>query len=255
MLKRLLCPTLPTPEQPAALPESEARHAVQVLRLRDGDAVQAIDGRGGSARARLRVGAGKGVTLEFDATLPPETARASGEVVLELAVLKGEAMEWAVEKAVELGARQLVPVLSAHTVVQLDRKGPEAFRDRWQKIADQALKQCGRLERMEVALPTPLPELLMQPAARVWCDDAGRDQAPPLLDWLSQAPERLHVLVGPEGGWSAVERELLARSGQAVSLGPAVLRAETAALLAVGLAVAQFQLRGNLDKSRQKKES
>ena len=54
-------------------------------------------------------------------------------------------MEWVVEKAVELGVTTLVPILAAHTVVQMDRKGPEAFRERRQKIADQALKQCGRL--------------------------------------------------------------------------------------------------------------
>jgi 16S rRNA (uracil1498-N3)-methyltransferase len=164
-------------------------------------------------------------------------------------------MEWVVEKAVELGVTRLVPVLTAHTVVQMDRKGPEAFRERWQKIADQALKQCGRLESLEVELPIELERLLTTPleGMRLWCDEQARDSAgiPSLLGWLkstvmdSSRSMNLHILIGPEGGWSQNERELFHREGSArlaaVGLGPLVLRAETAAIAALSLAASTFR--------------
>ena len=150
-------------------------------------------------------------------------------------------------------------VLTAHTIVQMDRKGPEAFRERWQKIADQALKQCGRLERLEVRAPVSLETLIAAPVGRegqrIWCDEAGREEAPPLLQWLEGSRSRqfapLHLLIGPEGGWSALERELLSREMAqeersrlvTTSLGPLILRAETAAIFAMSLLSADFRIR------------
>lgn len=259
-MKRLLCPSLPTPQHPVQLPPTEADHALKVLRLRDGDEVVAMDGRGHAAQARIRVTGGGGAKLEFVA----EAAGASGPggaqqgwsapapVVLELSILKGDAMEWAVEKAVELGASELVPLVTAHTVVQIKQKGPEAFQSRWQKIADQALKQCGRLERLEVRLPVGLEDHLAATSAdgrrkvRLWCDETERQRAPELVNWLKSAPtelSELRLLIGPEGGWSAGERDLLAREPGMVrvGLGPWVLRAETAALFTLSLACAHFR--------------
>jgi 16S rRNA (uracil1498-N3)-methyltransferase len=257
-MRRLLCPRIPAPGCPVLLTEDEARHAVRVLRLREGDLTEAIDGRGGAAVARVRLGAERSVTLEFESGLE-RTRTAAPELVLELAVLKGEAMEWAVEKAVELGITRLQPVLTAHGVVQIDRKGPEAFRDRWQRIADQALKQCGRLESMPIGLPVPLEQLLQEEASRLWCDERDRDRLPSLAEALGQAQTPLHLLIGPEGGWSETERSLLSAgtsSARPVSLGPRVLRAETAAIYVASVAGAWLEQRdAKLDKSRQKKES
>jgi 16S rRNA (uracil1498-N3)-methyltransferase len=249
-MKRVLCSGLPRPGHPAELSPTEAHHAVKVLRLRNGDRVEAIDGQGGVALATLEL-RGERVRLEHagEARATAASAEQVAPLTLELAVLKGDAMEWAIEKAVELGVRRLVPVLTAHTVVQVGGKGPEAFRERWQRIADQALKQCGRLERLEVEPPIALEEMLARPLAageaRACADEAARDGgAPPLSDWLSASPATaLRFLIGPEGGWSVSERELLERSTERVSLGPNVLRAETAALFAASLAVARLRAR------------
>ena len=122
----------------------------------------------------------------------------------------------------------------------MKNKGPEAFRERWQKIADQALKQCGRLDRIEVRAPVDLDEWLShhpssENTPRLWCDEAARTTVKPtqLAAWLASDALRqaqgLRILIGPEGGWSEGERHELERSGIKISLGPWVLRGETAA--------------------------
>lgn len=263
-MRRILCPQLPKPNRPVTLPETEANHAVRVLRLKDGDTVEAIDGQGHSAPAILRTHGGP-ARLEVAGTaspawIPPRS-EAQGAVVplvLEMAILKGDAMEWVVEKAVELGARALVPTVTAHTIVQVKSKGPEAFRDRWQKIADQALKQCGRLERLEVELPAKLEDLVARHpgATRYWCDEAAGADAPDLFSDLLENPGRpeIRLLIGPEGGWSEAERGLLAPAARKVTLGPLVLRAETAAVHGISLIAAAHRaspaILGRLTKTR-----
>jgi 16S rRNA (uracil1498-N3)-methyltransferase len=270
-MKRVLAPTLPTRERPVFLPESEADHLTRVLRLRDGDVIEALDGHGHAALVTLRIKGG-GPRIEF-LEGAEESVKTSGvtlpgaaPVELEMAILKGDAMEWVVEKAVELGVRTLYPTVTAHTVVQIKNKGPEAFRDRWQKIADQALKQCGRLDKMEVALPLSLEELLStRPASaekpRLWFDEAGKDESSYLENWLSTQDmgkiSALRLLVGPEGGWSTQERDILLASSRVspiyrLGLGPWILRGETAALFSVSLTTARFRanrLDKHLDKS------
>jgi len=252
--KRLLCLTIPQPDRPTELPESEAEHATRVLRLRDGDHVEALDGHGRSAEVILRVRGGS-VRLEYAGEAGTSKIPIP-DFTLEMAILKGDAMEWVVEKSVELGVKTLIPVMTDHTVVQIKQKGPEVFQQRWQKIADQALKQCGRLDRLEIELPIDLEELLVRQASsektpRLWCDEADRDETPELLDWFIQKTipvstatsslQGARLLIGPEGGWSQQERELLSRSSPhliRLSLGPWVLRAETAAISSIGLITA-----------------
>jgi 16S rRNA (uracil1498-N3)-methyltransferase len=269
-MKRVLAPNLPTRERPVFLPESEADHLTRVLRLRDGDVIEALDGKGHAALVTLRVKGG-GPRIEFlegaeqSSKTAGVTLASATPVDLEMAILKGDAMEWVVEKAVELGVRTLYPTVTAHTVVQIKSKGPEAFRDRWQKIADQALKQCGRLDKMEVALPLSLEELLSsRPASteqpRLWFDEAGKDESLYLENWLgSQDWNRisaLRLLVGPEGGWSMQERDILTASSRVspihrLGLGPWILRGETAALFSVSLTTARFRAQASSQFSGQ----
>lgn len=259
-MKRVLCPQLPKPHRPVTLSEDEANHAVRVLRLRDGDSVEAIDGQGHSAPAILRVHGGPprlelATASESRAAHRTDAAGAVVPLILEMAVLKGDAMEWVVEKAVELGVRKLVPVLTAHTVVQIKSKGPEAFRERWQKIADQALKQCGRLERLLIETPVPLEQVIArEPSSarspRYWCDEAAGSASPELSQKLAGASEleQVRLLIGPEGGWSEEERGWLAGAAEKVQLGPLILRAETAALYGVSLVTASLRASNRLTK-------
>jgi 16S rRNA (uracil1498-N3)-methyltransferase len=258
-MKRVLCPQLPKPHRPVTLSEDEANHAVRVLRLRDGDSVEAIDGQGHSAPAILRTQGGV-IRLELAsgesrAAQRTDAPNAVVPLVLEMAVLKGDAMEWVVEKAVELGVRTLVPVLTAHTVVQIKHKGPEAFRERWQKIADQALKQCGRLERLKIETPAALEQIITRhPASarspRYWCDEAAGLATPELSQKLQSAGslDQVRLLIGPEGGWSEEERGWLAPAAEKVQLGPLILRAETAALYGVSLVTSALRASNRLTK-------
>ncbi|MEK6579701.1 MAG: RsmE family RNA methyltransferase [Bdellovibrionota bacterium] len=252
-MKRVLCSEMPRKGHPVLLVESEAQHLTRVLRLKDGDAVEAMDGKGHSARVILRTRGGP-PRVEFstqestEAQLKQEEEASVLPITLEMAMLKGEAMEWVIEKSVELGVDRLVPVLTAHTIIQFKNKGPEAFQERWQKISDQALKQCGRLRSMKVEAPIKLDELIMNSppgSLRLWCDERSVSEGSHLSKWLRswKKPGPISLLVGPEGGWSDFEYEMITKSpGQTekVVLGPLVLRAETAAISGLTLVAGEF---------------
>ena len=294
MKKRLLCPAFPKPHTPVPLSDDEAHHAIHVLRLRDQDTIEILDGNGHRGLARLRTRGGP-VRVEWLAPDPKEggatlTLKDSPlPITLEMAVLKGDAMEWIVEKAVELGIGKLVPVLTAHTVVQIKNKGPAFYQERWQKIADQALKQCGRASRLTVLPPISLESLIMGGTGgtegsigrgaetahkkeysfmRLWCDEKSSESSEEpssyLLDWLrSRFPllfSEVKILIGPEGGWSMSERQLLlqeshSRPLQRIDLGPLVLRAETAALFAASLISAHLRCNQPVDAESLAKNS
>ena len=247
-MKRVLVDKLPTPGGPVALSDDEAHHLVQVLRVRNGELIEALDGKGARMSVEIEFLGKARSQIVARGEIDRDPRLAALPVILEMAVLKGDAMEWTVEKAVELGVKTFIPVLSAHTVVQVDRKGPEYYQERWQKIADQALKQCGRLERMTVRAPTELAILVTEKRAlRIWADEASRADSPHVYETLAKVPatERIQgvaILIGPEGGWSEAERELLGRSGcRSTSLGPWIYRAETAALFATSLVAASMR--------------
>lgn len=241
---RVLVDALPTPQKPALLDEAEAGHLTRVLRLSNGDAIECLDGKGGWAAATLEIRGKREALARFERTLEPGARAQKLPLALELAVLKGEAMEWAIEKATELGVSELFPVLTDYSVVQLGGKPPESFQERWQKITDQALKQCGRVHRMQVHPPRKLTEhIASRPlpagAVRFWCDEGENLPAGASLHarLTATSAQELQILIGPEGGFSPAEREWLARESQtlAVGLGPWVLRAESAALTACAL--------------------
>jgi 16S rRNA (uracil1498-N3)-methyltransferase len=248
----LLCNQLPRPGNSTLLSEQEAHHAIRVLRLKEGDIIDALDGAGHKASVILRAQKGK-VRIEYLQTQNNFSQSIRKElsplpIILEVAALKGEAMEWVIEKSVELGIKELIPLLTAHTVVQMNSKNPQEFQQRWQKIADQSLKQCGRLEQMRIHVPLSFQQFFALPqtplGTRLWCDESSFGQTTDLLSWLQKNPYKeshfLRILIGPEGGWSADEKAFL-KHQQRMNLGPLILRAETAALFAVSLASAFFR--------------
>ncbi len=250
-MRRVLCPELPRPGHPVVIPEQEAQHLLKVLRMRAGETVEAIDGKGGAVEATLDLRGKQLLARVEEGDLAPTPVRQAGKLevvplVLEMAVLKGDAMEWAIEKAVELGASEVHPFISANTVVQTGRKSPEDFQARWQKIADQSLKQCGRLESLRIQAPRSLEETLRpvpDGECRLWCDETSRGEAPGILERLggSLLPSRVRLLIGPEGGWNPKEIGLLQANSERVSLGPLVLRAETAAIQGTSLIAAVYR--------------
>lgn len=214
-------------EAEITLDPGEARHLTNVLRRRPGDAVVLADGAG-------RVGAGRIVKVSRSEVVVAVTgvetlARRERGIGLALGVLHTQAMDWAVQKAVEVGAERFVPL-----VCDRSQGGSARARGRvehWQRIADQALKQCRRPWRMPVTAPMDFDECVGGGLEPGWVAEAdGAD-----LDDVDLARGR-DLLVGPEGGWTLAEAAALAAAGwPQLTLGPHVLRAETAAVVGVAL--------------------
>jgi len=215
------------------LEAGEARHVSAALRLGVGDAVVLADGRGTTASAVLRTASRARVeaeVVEINVDAPP----VHGEVAIALGLLDGRAMDWAVQKCVEVGAGRLIPLLAERT--QASRREATGRSDHWRRIGLQALKQCRRSWVMEIDRVLRPAELVEQTRSEcgVLADRAGASAAA-----LRSAPSRV-LAVGPEGGFSAAEAGLFAASGwQRLSLGPHVLRAETAAVVGVAVLVAR----------------
>jgi len=227
----------------AALPAAAARH-VQVLRLQPGEHVVLFDGRGqdwpaeilsmGRSDVQVRVGAPVDVQRE----LPRP-------VHLAIGMPANERMDWLVEKACELGAASLQPLVCERSVLRLDGERAARRRARWQAVAVAAAEQCGRARVTDIAEPEACAAWLARrqaeptPAAAFVLSLAA--DARPLGEALrgdeATAARDLWLLSGPEGGLSLQEESAALAAGFArASLGPRVLRADTAPLAALVLA-------------------
>ena len=242
-MPRFHCATALHPATELLLPAGAARH-VQVLRLQPGDAITVFDGAGGEYAAVIeRMGRSEvAVRIGAHDRVEREAPRA---VHLAAGMPANERMDWLVEKATELGVASIQPLMSAHGVLRLAGERADKKRVHWEAIAIAACEQCGR-NRVPVIHPVVgFGDWIARPdddaAARrlvlslaagtrdiagIAAGDAGPD-AP-------GAPGAWRVLSGPEGGLSAAEEQQALRAGFApVTLGPRVLRAETAALAAL----------------------
>ena len=213
----------------------EVRHYLaDVLRLRAGAAVEVFDGRGGRYEGRLEEG------LETVALGPRDAVRGgSPELTLLFALAKGEKVDLVVQKATELGVSRFVPFAAARSIVRLEgAKGEERAR-RWRRIAEEAARQCGRADVPEISAPRTLAEALdaIAPATATFVFHPGGE---PLQVGRTGAAG-LAAVVGPEGGLTDAEVEACRRAGaRPASLGPRVLRAETAAIVAVTVLQVRF---------------
>jgi len=217
-------------ERITASPE-QAHYLHNVMRLGIGDEVLLFNGRDGEWRARIAETPRRGCLLDLLARERPQTVGADVELIV--ALVKRSALETIIEKAAELGAARVRLVFTER--VNAARTNVE----RLQAIAIEAAEQTGRLDVPAVEGPRPLAQLLeIWPADRalMFCDEAG--DAPPALEALATAkPGAWSILIGPEGGFSPAERAALRGHAAAtpVSLGPRVLRADTAAISALTL--------------------
>ena len=226
------------------LGEEDAHHASRVLRMKPGDAAEVfMHGKRFFAEIASMEGA---VTLRLLDELPSTEARL--RVTLYQGLPKAEKMELIVQKAVELGDAAVVPVSMSRCVVQLNQKDGAKKQERWQRIAREACKQSGRCLQMQVEAPISFKELVRRlpghEAAIVPWEDARGYSLPRLREELPHLTE-LAVVIGPEGGMSQEEvaqmRSALCRP---VTLGPRILRTETAGLAALS---ALFCLYGDMD--------
>jgi 16S rRNA (uracil1498-N3)-methyltransferase len=214
------------------LPEEESRHCAQVLRFQTGDQIEVIDGQGRRAQAHITHVRKQEVAIELGAI--EQLPRPNPALVLAAAVPKGKTMDWVIEKAVELGVARIVPLMTHHTVVKYDSSEAIKKAEKWQKQALEACKQCGQTWLPEVETPLSMSQFLATPrgGAKLIASLAdGAQPLRPIMEAMDQ-PESVTILIGPEGDFSEQETQgAIAAGYQPVTLGPLVLRCETAALL------------------------
>lgn len=212
------------------LDEGQSRYLAAVMRLEVGDEVAVFNGRDGEWTATLAAVAKRSVSLALQAQLRPQIT--GPDLDLVVALVKRARLETIIEKAAELGARRVRLVVTERT--QADHTNVA----RLQTIATEAAEQTGRLDVPEVVAPLKLDKMLRDwdDRALMFCDEAG--DARPVLDVLAEGPPGpWAVLIGPEGGFSPAERERLRGLAftRPTSLGPRILRADTAAISALTL--------------------
>ena len=228
----------------AFLCEEDARHATRVLRMREGEVCELFaDGKRFSGEI---ASIGEEVEVRITGEMPSTEAKL--RITLYQGLPKADKMELIVQKSVELGACAVVPVAMSRCVVQLDAKDGRKKQERWQKIAREACKQSGRCEMMQVSEPISFKQLLAklpqhQAAIVPWEDARGYS----LAKFHQVHPEitDLAIVIGPEGGMSEDEiARMKEASCQSVTLGPRILRTETAGLCAMS---ALFCLYGDME--------
>ena len=214
----------------AFLTGDNARHLAQVLRAKSG---QEFDISTGSDVRRGKVVSVGPDRVEFElGEVLREATRA--EITVAISVFKFDRMEWAIEKCTELGVARIVPVIAARTEKHLAQAAPKRT-ERWRKIAKQAAEQSRQGGVPEVLDPLKLSEILREQAGvRIVLSEVETSLG--LKDALPPDTSSLTLAFGPEGGWK--EDELAAFAGVgwvSVSLGPTILRAETAVIVAVAV--------------------
>jgi len=234
--RRLFVPADRLAGTTATLTGPEHHHLTIVLRARPGEAVTLFDGAGVEVDARITRIDSQRAELELGERRAGVVGAA---ITLLAAVPRGPRMDVLLQKAVEVGASRIVPVIAARSVAR-----PEpARRERWATIAREAARQCGRADLPVVEAPAELVSALRSPdlpARRLALFE--RDDGPGLQSALAGLPPApTALLVGPEGGWDPAEREAARAAGfLGVSLGARILRVETAAIVAVALTAAAY---------------
>ena len=218
---------------------SDAHHLGYTLRARTGERCVVVDAERQVASMEITGFTADTVTLRLVERLAADT-ESPIRLALAVCLLKSDKMDFVVQKAVELGAATVQPLESENCVARYDGKKAEARRERWQRIADEAAKQCGRTALLEVPPILPFGEWLTarpeRDGAAFFCYEAEEQKT--LGAWLAETEGgAFTAVVGPEGGFTPTEAEMAKRAGlSAVTLGSRILRAETAAVAALAIA-------------------
>lgn len=222
----------------AALPGDEAKHAAKVLRLRPGDSVCAMDGAGRRWDARIET-VDDGVTVRLLGELPSNEAPV--RVTLYQGIPKADKLDLLAQKLTELGVAALVPVRMARCVAKLDARDGMKRAERLRRISDEAAKQCRRGVPLKIEAPVDWRGAMARMKAHdlvliPWEDARGR-RVRDVYYHHAEAKD-IGIIIGPEGGMSGDEVDALrALDALTVTLGPRILRTETAAIAAGTLAM------------------
>ena len=237
----------------ARLSGAQAAHLARVLRAQKGMQFDIVAGdrvrRGSIVEiSDLIIEFALGEEIDADPALP---------VTLLLAIFKFDRLEWAIEKTTELGVERIIPVVARRTEKHLAQAAATRV-ERWRRVAREAAQQSRRSDTVEISDPLQLKDGIGEEPEAVRLLLAESERMTTLRDGLEglkansagDGPPRLRLAIGPEGGWTPEEETLFANEGwKPVSLGPRILRAETAAIAAVSIVAALLDLRKFLDVS------
>jgi 16S rRNA (uracil1498-N3)-methyltransferase len=228
------------------LSPEESHHLSRVLRLRPGDPVLVFDGQGSEYSCAVATSSGNQATVEI---IEPLVDQVESPLYLTLAqaLAKGEKFDFIVQKATELGVRRIVPIVTEHSDVKIADEKADRRLLRWQRIALEALKQCGRRVLVQIEPPLAFTEFLNCENPRL--NAAQNPELPLMLGFTEKGGDPIDrvlsvhrpgssviAVIGPEGGWSDNETRSMVEFGcQRVTLGRRTLRTETAAIAAISL--------------------
>ncbi len=219
-------------------PPDKARYLLSVLKSQKGDRLDIIDGKGKAYEVEITEISKKDVFVNIIREIVMNT-ESSAHLVLCQGILKGEKMDMVIQKATELGVREIVPLITERCLVRETRKVK-----RWGKIAEEAAEQCGRAVIPDIHEPVELAGLLQKSSLKglIFWEQGGL----PLSEAIHKVDpaKPIDIFVGPEGGLTAEEVQLAEEHGLVrATLGRRTLRAETAALVSVALV--QYLVEGN----------
>jgi len=211
---------------------SEVKHIKKVLRLKTGDEIIVFDGLGNEFEGTIVEGASSSVVIRVQ-NISSSKSESPLEIILAQSLLKGEKMDYLIQKATELGVKEIIPFFSSRSIPLLEKSGKQKRHQRWERIAIEGSKQCGRGMIPKIEPLQDYSEVLQTASSDflrliLWEKEEVR-----LKEALEKSKEkkRIFFIVGPEGGFNEEEIEEAKRAGFiTVTLGKRVLRAETASL-------------------------
>jgi 16S rRNA (uracil1498-N3)-methyltransferase len=225
--------------QEITLPDTTFRHAVQVLRLNVGEPLILFNGEGGDYSAQMSSVSKRSASVMIYNFSPVDT-ESPIHLTLVQAVIKPDKMDFALQKAVELGVATIQPLITQRSVVRIGKEQVDKKLQHWEGIVVAACEQSGRTKMPDVPAPLTLERWLALPATGTRLILAPGDF--PRINALPMGlPAPVSLLIGPEGGFTDEEVETCIQAGvMPVSLGPRILRAETASLTALALLQHRF---------------
>ena len=233
-VSRIFTQNLLPDSQERILEDETAHYLLNVLRVKPGQRLEMVDGQGGLQPATVSQRDRRRLTLALDPIQTFDT-RSPVHTTLELAMTKGERFEWALQKATELGADVIQPLVTEHSEVRLKGDRQAKKSERWKSIVVSAMEQSKRSHLPQLNDPITIDQL---PALSGIGVVLAPEQA---QGWPSGKPQDIRVLIGPEGGFSDREVQWALQQGyQGVGLGPRILRAETAAVAAMTLCQSHY---------------
>ena len=231
---KILFDSLPVPGTDVIVPDDQAHHLVHVRRLNSGDSVVCLDRKGSACQGVITFTDASYVSVLLSGTVFSVVSPI--QIVLYPALLPEKKFDWLLQKCTEVGVAECHPLFTEHSIVKLPRQAYAKKATRWQRICDDAARQCGGMP-MQIFAPGTFSESLAEKSTvKIIADHRGDTLSELKHTWSANPPSRIALLIGPEGGFSDQEIAAAVNTDwQQVSFHHTILRAETAAVVCSAL--------------------